>query len=133
MWRRAFRRWSRIGACRRCSISTTGLDPRGAAEVNRRGKAFRRQIAEKRAHVALLSLTDETERHIAHMPDAPEAPVAAVVDAGIIDRLARLAGEDRRRALSDAEESRKRQAVQQWKTGPIEALENFTFAEDEHE
>jgi len=109
------------------------LDPRGAAEVNRRGKAFRRQIAEKRAHVALLSLTDETERHIAHMPDAPEAPVAAVVDAGIIDRLARLAGEDRRRALSDAEESRKRQAVQQWKTRPIEALENFTFAEDEHE
>lgn len=52
------------------------LDPRGAEEVNRRGKAFRRQIAEKRRHVALLSLTDETARHIAHMPDAPEAPVA---------------------------------------------------------
>ncbi|MCL6285587.1 hypothetical protein M3P21_18820 [Ruegeria sp. 2012CJ41-6] len=59
------------------------LDPRGAEEVNRRGKAFRRQIAEKRRHVALLPLTDETARHIAHMPDAPEAPVAAVVDAGM--------------------------------------------------
>jgi hypothetical protein len=109
------------------------LDPRGAEEVNRRGKAFRRQIAEKKRHVALLSLTEETERHIAHMPAAPEAPVAAVVDAGIIDRMARLAGEDRQRALAEAEERRARQAVQQWKTGPNEALEKFTFAEDEHE
>lgn len=109
------------------------FDPRGAEEVNRRGKAFRRQIAEKKRHVALLSLTEETERHIAHMPDAPEAPVAAVVDAGIIDRMARLAGEERKQALAEAEDRKKRKAAQQWKTGPVKALENFKFAEEEHD
>ena len=109
------------------------LDPRGAEEVNRRGKAFRRQIAEKRRHVALLSLTDETARHIAHMPDAPEAPVAAVVDAGMIDRMARLAGEERKAALADAENRKAQPAAEQWKTGPNEALNNLKYAEDDDE
>ncbi|MCF6432632.1 transposase domain-containing protein [Leisingera sp. MMG026] len=107
------------------------LDPRGAEEVNRRGKAFRRQIAEKRRHVALLSLTEETERHIAHMPDAPEAPVAAMVDAGMIDRMARLASQDQQTALADAENRRQQRTAQQWKTGPNEALNNLKYAEDD--
>lgn len=107
------------------------LDGAGAQEVNRRGKAFRRQIAEKRRHVALLSLTDETERHIAHMPDAPEAPVAAVVDAGIIDRMARMDAEARKALLDEAENKKPRGPVEQWKTGPNEVLAGFQFAEDE--
>ncbi|WP_152912352.1 helix-turn-helix domain-containing protein [Candidatus Rhodobacter oscarellae] len=107
------------------------LDGAGAQEVNRRGKAFRRQIAEKRRHVALLSLTEETERHIAHMPDAPEAPVAAIVDAGIIDRMARMDAEARENALADAANKSPRKPLEQWKTGPVKALENFKFAEEE--
>ncbi len=107
------------------------FDPRGAEEVNRRGKAFRRQIAEKKRHVALLSLTKETERHISHMPDAPEAPVAAVVDAGIIDRMARMQGESRKALLDEAENKKPKGPVEQWKTGPNEVLAGFQFAEDE--
>ncbi len=107
------------------------LDGAGAQEVNRRGKAFRRQIAEKRKHVALLSLTEETERHIAHMPDAPEAPVAAIVDAGIIDRMARMQGESRKALLDEAENKKPKGPVEQWKTGPNEVLAGFQFAEDE--
>ncbi|SDG17997.1 hypothetical protein SAMN04489759_10589 [Sulfitobacter delicatus] len=107
------------------------LDGAGAQEVNRRGKAFRRQIAEKRKHVALLSLTEETERHIAHMPDAPEAPIAAIVDAGIIDRMARMQGESRKALLDEAENKKPKGPVEQWKTGPNEVLAGFQFAEDE--
>lgn len=107
------------------------LDGAGAQEVNRRGKAFRRQIAEKRKHVALLSLTEETERHIAHMPDAPEAPVSAIVDAGIIDRMARMQGESRKALLDEAENKKPKGPVEQWKTGPNEVLAGFQFAEDE--
>lgn len=107
------------------------LDGAGAHEVNRRGKAFRRQIAEKRRHVALLSLTDETKRHIAHMPDAPEAPVSAVVDAGIIDRMARMQGEARKALLDAAENKKPKGPVEQWKTGPNAVVAGFQFAEDE--
>ena len=107
------------------------LDGEGAHEVNRRGKAFRRSIAEKRRHVALLSLTDETARHIAHMPDAPEAPIAAVVDAGIIDRMARMQGEARAARVEDAANKKPKGPAQQWKTGPNEVVAGFQFAEDE--
>ena len=107
------------------------LDVEGAYELNRRKKAFRRQIAEKRKHVALLSLTEETERHIAHMPDAPEAPVNAIVDAGIIDRMARMQGESRKALLDEAENKKPKGPVEQWKTGPNEVLAGFQFAEDE--
>ena len=105
------------------------LDDAGAREVNRRGKAFRRQIAEKRKHVALLSLTEETERHIAHMPDAPETPVAAIVDAGIIDRMARMDAEARAKALTANTEPRK--PIEQWKPPTPEVVRTFTYAEDE--
>jgi hypothetical protein len=107
------------------------LDIEGAREVNRRSKAFRRQITEKRRHVALLSLTEETERHIAHMPDAPEAPIAAVVDAGIIDRMARMQGEASKALLDQAKNKKPKGPVEQWKTGPNEVLAGFQFAEDE--
>ncbi len=103
------------------------LDPQGAIESNRRGKVFRRQIAESKRHVALLSLVDETARHNKHTPDAPDAPIAATIDAGILDRMARLAGDDRK-AFED--ENAKRPTPSQWKTGPNEALENFEFAEE---
>lgn len=106
------------------------LDGEGAHEVTRRGKAFRRQIAEKRRHVALLSLTDETARHIAHMPDAPEAPIAAVVDAGIIDRMARMQGDALKAALADATNTAPKPSLEQWKTGPVKALQDFKFAEE---
>lgn len=107
------------------------LDGEGAHEVNRRGKAFRRQIAEKRKHVALLSLTDETERHIGHMPDAPEAPINAVVDAGIIDRMARMQGEARQKLINDAQKKKPKGPVEQWKTAPNEVVAGFQFAEEE--
>lgn len=107
------------------------LDGRGAEEVNRRGKAFRRQIAEKRRHVALLSLTDETARHIGHMPDAPEAPVAATVDAGMIDRLAQMTRDEQRQAQAEAEERRQRGRIEQFKPSAVAALDGFEFLEDE--
>lgn len=107
------------------------LDPRGAQEVNRRAKAFRRQIAEKRRHVALLSLTEETARHIAHMPETPEAPVAAVVDAGIIDRMAQLASKAQAAPTAAPPLSRPQGPAQQWKIGPKPALETLNYAEDD--
>ncbi len=70
------------------------LDPAGAKERGRRGKYLRRSITERRKHCALLSLVDETARHIEHLPDAPVVPIAAKVDAGILDRMAQIA--DRR-------------------------------------
>ena len=114
------------------SEEITRMPDRGrVSHTPRRGKVFRRQIAEKRKHVALLSLTEETERHIAHMPDAPEAPVAAIVDAGIIDRMARMQGESRKALLDEAENKKPKGPVEQWKTGPNEVLAGFQFAEDE--
>lgn len=107
------------------------LDPRGAQEVNRRGKAFRRQIAEKRRHVALLSLTEETARHISHMPDAPEVPVAAVVDAGMLDRMARIEAEEQARIA--AAETKPRREPSQWATAPNAALAAVTYADEDVE
>lgn len=72
------------------------LERVGAQEVGRRSKVFRRKVSDMGKHIALLSLTDETTRHIAHLPDAPEAPVAATVDAGMLDNLARMDVEKRR-------------------------------------
>ncbi len=118
--------------CRAYPERTYGvLDREGAQEVGRRGKAFRRQIAQKRRHVALLNLVEETERHIAHMPDAPEVPVAAVVDAGIIDRMAQMQEEERKALLETTERPKIKRPVNQWKTGPNEVLAGFQFAEDE--
>jgi HAMP domain-containing protein len=107
------------------------LDRDGAYEIGRRKKAFNRQIAEKRRHVALLSLTDETERHIAHMPDAPEAPISAVVDAGMLDRMASMRGETRKALMDQAQKKKPKGPVEQWKTGPNAVLAGFQFAEDE--
>jgi hypothetical protein len=108
------------------------LDGAGAEEGARRGKAFRRQIAEKRKHVALLSLTDETARHAAHLPEAPDVPVAATVDAGIIERMAQMQADDQAALLADhAAERSKPGGLSQWKTGPNEVLSNFRFEEED--
>ncbi|MEM6728927.1 MAG: hypothetical protein AAF618_10535, partial [Pseudomonadota bacterium] len=106
------------------------LDRAGAEEGNRRGKQLRRKIAEKRAHVSLLSLVDETARHIAHMPDAPEAPVAATVSTEMLDRLALLDAEAREASVSAAAAKRRQTPPEQWATGPNELLQNFKFAEE---
>lgn len=108
------------------------LDTRGAEEVNRRSKAFRRQIAEKRSHVALLSLTDETARHIAHMPDAPDAPVAAVVDAGIIDRMAKLSNQAIAEQLAQPKTEKPR-TNDQWGIDENALIGTAQFLEDEDE
>ena len=108
------------------------LDVRGAEEVNRRSKVFRRQIAEKRRHVALLSLTEETARHIAHMPDAPEAPVAAVVDAGIIDRMAKLSNQAIAAKLAQPKPEKPR-TNDQWGVDESALIGTAQFLEDEDE
>ncbi|MEG9884151.1 MAG: hypothetical protein V6Z86_05960 [Hyphomicrobiales bacterium] len=64
------------------------LDPAGLREGDRRRKALNRDISEMRKHCALLSLQDETARHVSHLPDGPEVPIGAMVDAGMLDRLA---------------------------------------------
>ena len=77
------------------------LDVAGAKEGQRRNTYLRRHITERRSHCALLSLTEETARHIGHMPDAPEAPIAATVNVEALERMAVLEDETRA-ALADA-------------------------------
>jgi|GEM_PF-1071289 len=108
------------------------LDTRGAEEVNRRSKAFRRQIAEKKRHVALLSLTDETARHNAHMPDAPEIPVAAELNAGIIDKMDRMNQAAIEAKLSEPKQSKPR-TNDQWGIDESALIGSATFLEDEDE
>ncbi len=109
------------------------LDPAGATELSRRGKVLRRKVAQAERHVALLSLTDDTERHLEHFPDAPEAPVAATIDAGILERMSDLADRERQQTLAEANARKTARTAQQWKTGPVAALEHFEFAEEEHD
>jgi hypothetical protein len=106
------------------------LDPAGPVELSRRGKVLRRKISEAERHVALLSLTDDTERHLKHFPDAPEAPVATTIDAGILERMSDLA-EQERKALADETARPKAKAPEQFKAGPNLALQNLKYAEDD--
>lgn len=106
------------------------LDPAGAIEVANRNKFLRRHIAERAKHCVLLDLVSETSRHIAHLPDAPEAPVAAVVDAGMLDRMAQIDAEERAR---NAEPEAPRRAPSQWGAAKNAVLESFTFADEEDE
>lgn len=103
---------------------------RGAEEVNRRSKAFRRQIAEKKRHVALLSQTDETARHNAHMPDAPVIPVATEVDAGIIDQMARMSQAAIEAKLAEPKHQKTR-TNDQWGIDENALIGSATFLEDE--
>lgn len=105
------------------------LDPAGAHERGARGKFLRRQISQKSKHVALLDLTEEAKRHIGHLPEAPEVPIAAVVDAGMLDRMARVEAEERARLA--APETTPRRAPSQWGTGQNAALSAVTFDEEE--
>lgn len=103
------------------------LDRAGAVEGNRRAKALRRQITEKRRHVALLSLVDETARHVQHMPDAPDAPVAATVDAGMLDRMAQIAATPDPAPSAPAKPARQ---LSQWGHAPENT---FKFEEDDED
>ena len=110
------------------------LDIEGAKEGSRRNKYLRRQIAEKRSHCALLSLTDEVERHIAHLPDAPDVPVAASVSVEILEQMAAL--QDKERAeIEAANEKLPIKEISQWgvtnENNPL--LQNVTFLEDDEE
>lgn len=110
------------------------LDRAGAEELGRRKKYFHREITEMAKHCALLDLVDETKRHNAHMADAPEAPVAVTVDAGMLDRMAEIASEEREAMLTEhAEKPKPKGPASQWKTGPNKVLAGFQFAEDEDE
>lgn len=106
------------------------LDPAGARELACRNKSLRRHISAKAKHCVLLDLVAETARHNEHLPDAPEAPVAEVIDAGILERMARLEAEEKAAQIGAVDPAPAR-APEQWKTGPNEAVSNFTFAEDE--
>ncbi|MCT4608630.1 MAG: hypothetical protein N4A70_05435 [Pelagimonas sp.] len=106
------------------------LDVRGAEEVNRRSKVFRRQIAEKRRHVALLTLTDETVRHNQHMPDAPDIPVASEVDAGIIDQMARMSQAALEEKLAEPKQP-KPKTNDQWGVDESALIGSATFLEED--
>lgn len=105
------------------------LDVRGAHELGARQKYLRRHISQKSRHVALLDLTEETRRHIGHLPEAPDVPVAAVVDAGMLERMAQVEAEERAR-LAAAEDSPRR-APSQWGTRQNAALTAVTFEEED--
>lgn len=107
------------------------LDPAGAQEVAARNKFLRRHIAEKGKHCVLLDLVAETARHVGHLPDAPEAPVAAVVDAGMLDRMAQIDAEERARLAAPEIATTRRPS--QWGAARNAVLENFTFAEEDEE
>ncbi len=107
------------------------LEPAGAAEGNRRAKALRRKLADQGRNVARLSLEDETARHLAHMPDAPEAPVAAVVDAGMIDRLAARSQREAEELRAEEAARKARPQVEQFKPKRVAALRGFELLDDE--
>lgn len=82
----------------------------------------------------MLSLVDETERHIAHLPDAPEAPIAATVDAGIIERMAAMEAAAREVLLERMDKKPKNnKPVDQWGVSEDAVLGDVTFLEEEHE
>ncbi|MFT4015297.1 MAG: hypothetical protein QM682_18305 [Paracoccus sp. (in: a-proteobacteria)] len=105
------------------------LDPAGAHEGGSRNKFLRRHLRDQSRHVALLDLTDEARRHIGHLPEAPEIPVAAVVDAGMLDRAVLRAAEERARLANP--ETTPRRASSQWGTGQNAALSGVVFEEEE--
>ncbi len=105
------------------------LDPAGAIEGASRSKYLRRHIREMSRHVALMDLTDETARHLGYLPEAPEMPVVAVVDAGMLDRMAQISAEERARLA--APDTPSRRAPTQWKTAPNAALAAVQFEEED--
>lgn len=105
------------------------LDKRGAHELGARQKFLRRHITQKAKHVALLDLTEEAKRHIGHLPEAPEVPVTAVVDAGMLDRMAQVEAEERARLA--APETTPRRAPSQWGRRQNAALSALTFDKEE--
>ncbi|MEM7295677.1 MAG: hypothetical protein AAF330_03480, partial [Pseudomonadota bacterium] len=106
------------------------LDPAGAAELGRRKKYFHLEIAKMAQHCALLDLVSETERHNHHMADAPETPVAITVDAGMLDRMA-IAADQERQARVAAKSEATSPTPSQWKIGPNEALKQLQYAEED--
>lgn len=106
------------------------LDGAGAREGAARAKFLRRYLREQTRHCALLDLTEEAARHVGHLPEAPEMPIAAVIDAGMFDRMKALEAADRERRAAEA--TAPRREVTQFKTGPNAALAAVTY-EDEAE
>lgn len=106
------------------------LDPAGAIEGAARTKFLRRHITAKAKHCVLLDLVGETARHVGHLPEAPVVPVAAVVDAGMLDRMAQIEADERAR-LTAPDAPPPRRAPSQWKTGPNAALAAVAYEEDE--
>ena len=108
------------------------LDPAGAQDVASRNKFLRRHVAAKSTHCVLLDLVAETARHIGHLPEAPEAPVAAVVDAGMLDRMAQIEAEERAR-IAAADRGEVRREPSQWGYQANAALENHAFLDEDEE
>lgn len=104
------------------------LDSDGAREGGARNKFLRRYLREQSRHVALLDLTNEARRHIGHLPEAPEVPVAAVVDAGMLDRAVLRAAEERARLATP--ETTTCRAPSQWGGQRNAALSALTFEEE---
>ncbi len=110
------------------------LDGRGAEEVARRRAALNRHISEKRKSAALLSLVEDTARHLKHLPDAPEAPVAKTINVEMIDKMRALEAEERARLTEQLTATPPPlKVVDQWGVDDSEFTKGVVFLDDDEE
>lgn len=110
------------------------LDPRGAQEVARRRKVLSRHISEKRKSAALLSLVDDTARHLKHMPDAPEIPVAKTISVEALDQMRALQDQDRAQLMESLNSPKVvKPSVDQWGVDEAEFTKGVVFLDDDDE
>ena len=110
------------------------LDGRGAEEVARRRASLNRHITEKRKSAALLSLVEDTTRHLTHLPEAPEAPVAKTINVQMIDEMRALEAQERARLVEKVTAPKPPlQAVDQWGVDDSQFIKDVVFLDDDEE
>jgi hypothetical protein len=105
------------------------MDLAGAIEGAARTKFLRRHLREQSRHCALLDLTAEAARHLGHLPEAPEVPVAAVINTGMLDRMADAEAAERAARADAAAQPRRK--LTQWETRPNALLAAVEYEDDE--